>query len=429
MARFIYDISRLSTRVLNAAPNGIDWIDSLLADHFLEQRKADTSTLLFGLRGPRLFAPDDLPNPARVLDEAWGRIPSHGPVDVPDELVSALVRPPGAGAPTARVQLAPTGRTMRVAGALARYGLARGDDPRRAAPQGAVYVNAAHYPLEFDRHVAWFDDRPDVRPVFFVHDLLPLREPKWFWSREPERHARRLALLARRGAGAIVTSREAATDLAAYMRKLGRSDLPILQAHPPVAPLFGAPTRIDPRLEDCAYFLVCGTIEPRKNHAALVDVWRRLFAARGSATPKLLIVGKRGWNCAGIVAAIEDPALGGSVVEANGVSTAAYRALLGGARALLAPSLAEGYGLPLAEALAAGTPAVASDIAPFREIGGDRPLYIDPGNREGWLAAVEALSSRGHSTLPSTAYGASDHQPVDGSAYAEAVDRFLAQFG
>ncbi|MBL8525313.1 MAG: glycosyltransferase, partial [Betaproteobacteria bacterium] len=63
-------------------------------------------------------------------------------------------------------------------------------------------------------------------------------------------------------------------------------------------------------------------------------------------------------------------------------------ALLKGARALLFPSLAEGFGLPLAEALAAGVPAIVSDIAVFREHGGDVPEYVDPLDGPGWKSAI-----------------------------------------
>ncbi|MCC0002327.1 MAG: glycosyltransferase [Methylobacteriaceae bacterium] len=137
--------------------------------------------------------------------------------------------------------------------------------------------------------------------------------------------------------------------------------------------------------------MTCGTIEPRKNHALLVDVWRRFVAEQGPSAPKLVVVGKRGWNFTQIVEALADPALGGAVIEVAGLSNGGWRALLAGAAALLAPSFAEGYGLPLAEALTAGAPALCSNIAPFQEIGGEAAIYLDPrlpgsGLRESWIS-------------------------------------------
>lgn len=386
--QIVYDLSRLATRVLNPTPNGIDWLDRVYADHFLTG-DGGAWPLLFGPFGPRLFAPGLLRNPVETLERQW-----DGTVVIPDALVEALRAPIRSGQAAPRLSLAPPGRAQRIAGALREYALKRGVDPRSAAPRGAVYINVTHYPLESARHVAWLDARADVKPVFYIHDLLPILTPETFWRGEPERHARRLALLARRGAGAIVSSAATAEDLIAHMRSLGRPDLPIHTAPPPVAPLFRAPCPPDPRLSGVSYFVVCGTIEPRKNHALLAKVWRRLVADAGAATPKLVVVGKRGWRCEVIVAALSDPALGGAIVQVEGLPNGGWRALLAGARALLAPSLGEGYGLPLAEALASGTPAICSDIPPFREIAGTTVPYLDPRRPEEWLSRIAAFPER-----------------------------------
>ena len=419
MTSVVYDLSRLSTRVLNATPNGIDWIDRLLADHFLG--KSQTWPLLFGPFGPRLFAPGLLPNPTDALARQW-----DAPAAMPEKLVEALLQPIAPGRAAARLDFAQTGRPRRIASALGDYGLKLGADPRNAAPRGAVYLNATHYPLESARHTAWLEARSDVKPVLFIHDLLPVAAPDTFWRGEPERHARRLALLARRGAGAIVTSRAVAAHLADHMRDFGRPDLPILQAHPPVAPIFGTPCPAHPRLAGTAYFVACGTIEPRKNHVLLVEAWRRLVAERGAAAPKLVVVGKRGWRSEEIVAALADPTLGGAVIEVGGLSNGGWRALLAGATALLAPSLAEGFGLPLAEALAAGVAPVCSNIPAFREIGGEAVAYLQPDRPDDWATRIAALAEDGAARAEAVA-AAGRHRPVDREGWFAAIDGFLSQ--
>ncbi len=432
MVDFIYDVSRLSTRTLNATPNGIDWIDSLLADYFLSPSGGGASALLFGFLGPRLFPPGRLANPVRALDQAWGRDAQECAGAIPEWLISALTGDRDAaglriGAPGAIRREAR--RLGRVARSLGTYGFSPGRDPEKSAPSGAVYLNASHFPLEQPRHVRWLEQRRDIRPVMFVHDLLPVLRPDLFWSGEPGRHDRRLAFLARRGAAAIVASSAVESLLDDHMKKSGRRDLPILRAPPPVLPLFRRPCPLDPRLARANFFVVCGTIEPRKNHLLLIEVWRRLAGARGADAPRLLLVGKRGWRCDDIVASIRDPALRGLVIEASGLSTAAYRGVLAHARALLSPSLAEGFGLPVAEALAARIPVIASAIAPHFEQGGQAPVYLDLHRPEDWFLAVEDFARADSSARAEALVRLDACHPVDPAAYCATLRGALASLG
>src|SRR5205823_1812943 len=115
------------------------------------------------------------------------------------------------------------------------------------------------------------------------------------------------------------------------------------------------------------YFVVLSTIEPRKNHELLLRLWQRLAERHGAAAPRLVLVGHRGWENDAVFKLL-DSLRGNSphVVECPDLDDAALAAVLRGARALLSPSFAEGFGLPVVEALALGTPAIASDIAAHR---------------------------------------------------------------
>jgi glycosyltransferase involved in cell wall biosynthesis len=84
------------------------------------------------------------------------------------------------------------------------------------------------------------------------------------------------------------------------------------------------------------------------------------------------------------------------VVFHNGVTDDEYRALLQRATALVSLSHAEGYGLPLVEAMALGTPVIASDIPIFREVGGDVASYVDPASPAEFAAAVRKLRDDAH---------------------------------
>lgn len=87
---------------------------------------------------------------------------------------------------------------------------------------------------------------------------------------------------------------------------------------------------------------------------------------------------------------------GAKVVFHNGVSDEQYKALLNRATALVTLSRAEGYGLPLVEAMALGTPVVASDIPIFREVGADAASYVDPASPAEFAAAVQKLRNDTH---------------------------------
>jgi glycosyltransferase involved in cell wall biosynthesis len=136
-------------------------------------------------------------------------------------------------------------------------------------------------------------------------------------------------------------------------------------------------------------FVMLGTIEGRKNHLLLLQLWTRLVARLGRDTPRLLIIGQRGWECEQVVDLLErSDVLRDSVVEVGRCSDDELVAHLRSARALLFPTLVEGYGLPLIEALAAGTPVIASDIPVFHEVGQGVPDFIDPLDGPAWLRAI-----------------------------------------
>ncbi|MFD2134774.1 glycosyltransferase [Novosphingobium resinovorum] len=89
------------------------------------------------------------------------------------------------------------------------------------------------------------------------------------------------------------------------------------------------------------------------------------------------------------------PALSGHVEELGGCPDMRLSSLLRGARALLMPSFAEGYGMPVAEALSVGTPVICSDLSALREVGGAVPDYLDPLDGPGWKAAILDHTLRG----------------------------------
>jgi glycosyltransferase involved in cell wall biosynthesis len=120
-------------------------------------------------------------------------------------------------------------------------------------------------------------------------------------------------------------------------------------------------------------------------------------------------------------------ALRGAVIEHNALPDADMVRLVKGARALLLPSFAEGFGFPVIEALALGVPALCSDIPALRETGGSVPEYLDPLDGPGWRAAIldyaAAHSPRREAQLARLA----GWRPPDWRDHFATVERFLAE--
>ncbi|MFA9261915.1 MAG: glycosyltransferase family 4 protein [Undibacterium sp.] len=123
-----------------------------------------------------------------------------------------------------------------------------------------------------------------------------------------------------------------------------------------------------------AYLISSGTMQPRKNIPFLIECFKQA-AKRGEFTYPLVLTGNpAGHNVDGELARGQDE----QVRFVGYVSDADLRSLVAGARAYIFPSLYEGFGIPIEEAIAVGVPVLAADIPAFREVGGDRVTYFDP---------------------------------------------------
>jgi len=144
------------------------------------------------------------------------------------------------------------------------------------------------------------------------------------------------------------------------------------------------------------YGLYVGTLEPRKNLPLLLAAWERLHR-RSAKTPPLVLCGRWGWHAGDLTAAVNRGVAGGWLVHLGYVPPAGLAALYRGATLLALPSLYEGFGLPVVEAFAAGTPVVASDLPVLREVAGDAALFAPASDVDAWTAAL--LRVLGDATL------------------------------
>lgn len=250
---------------------------------------------------------------------------------------------------------------------------------------GATYINVSHTDFDLASHARWIK-RQALKPVYLIHDLIPLTHSEHCRPRAVQRHRGRVIGALRHGAGIVVSSRAVADDLAAFTRHQQLNTPPVL-----VAPLAGANLGTDRGIatRNDGYFLCVGTIESRKNHVLLLKVWQRLRDRLGEKTPRLLIVGQWGRGAEAVSDMLDrDPRLADHVSFIERCTDDELANLMAGACAMLLPSLAEGYGLPMAEALSVGLPVIASDLPCFREVGQGIPCLIDPHDVEVWAERI-----------------------------------------
>jgi glycosyltransferase involved in cell wall biosynthesis len=146
------------------------------------------------------------------------------------------------------------------------------------------------------------------------------------------------------------------------------------------------------------YLLYVGTLHPRKNLVRLVQAFASLLSSLSSTaldladSLQLVLAGQKGWLYEEIFAQVRKLGLAERVVLTGYVPDADLASLLSGALAFVYPSLYEGFGLPVLEAMTCGIPVVCSDVSSLPEVAGDAALYVDPLDAGGMTEALYQIS-------------------------------------
>lgn len=138
------------------------------------------------------------------------------------------------------------------------------------------------------------------------------------------------------------------------------------------------------------YILFVGTLQPTKNLARLIDAYA-LARRRAGIVPALVIVGQKGWDFADLFARVSGLGLDNQVIFTGYVPDDDLPALYSGADVFVLPSLYEGFGLPVLEAMACGTPVITSTVTSLPEITGDAALLVDPLDTDALARALERV--------------------------------------
>lgn len=221
-----------------------------------------------------------------------------------------------------------------------------------------------------------------ARVVLTVHDLAFAREPAWFGCEQAAVLLERTRAAARRAAAVVAPTTATARDVERWLEPRRIEVIPFGADHE-VAPHDAGARHAD----EPPHAICIGTIEPRKNHARLLQAWRLLPEPR----PRLVVVGRRGWECAETVAALQAASREGWLTWHEHADDAVVARLLERAALCVYPSLWEGFGFPPLEAMRAGVPVVCGDCEPLRENCADAALGCDARDPAAVAVAVQRV--------------------------------------
>jgi glycosyltransferase involved in cell wall biosynthesis len=244
-----------------------------------------------------------------------------------------------------------------------------------------------------------------------VHDLVPLHHPEWTHGRTVRMHTAKYRHAVQRADPIVCISEYTARDV---QQTLGVEAERTHVAYPAPADVF----RADGETAQLGrpYVLTVATLEPRKNLETLLDAHESL-----AGDVALAIVGAAGW---GPQPRLDRP----GVIRLGYVDDEELARLYRGAAAFAYPSRFEGFGIPLLEAMASGTPVVASSHASLDESAGEAALRADPDSPEAWATALhEAFARRASLVRRGREHAARFTTPALGAAVVRAYEHALAK--
>ena len=362
------DLTRSLSRIGREVGTGIDRVELAYLDFVLSLNRPDSRFLVRTTRGFLLLGSDGAETLRSLVQgeahfgraDRWSRWTGRG--HRPRHRAEAAIRP-----------LALERASIWGLGGM----LARNASP------GTQYISVGHANLS--GRVLTALGQAGATITVMIHDLIPLTHSATVVSDLPDRFANRIETVRRSADLILANSEDTRKSLIAHWR--GADRLPNIA----VAPLGLAevPEMDTPR--DPLSFVMVGSIEPRKNHALMLDVWEMLAKdLTPERMPRLSIIGPRGWQDRPFFQRLDNhPLRGTSIFELGALPEDELHQQIAGASALLFPSVAEGYGFPPLEALAHGTLPIVSDLPVLRETLGASAVYLPPMDAYSWVETIK----------------------------------------
>ena len=238
--------------------------------------------------------------------------------------------------------------------------------------------------------------RDEVKIVTCCYDLIPVIYPQYCVGEVASQFSSYFLDVAEGSDLVLCISRQSERDLKSLLDKTGgrdvRTHVIALGNNIPEAAESGTSEEIENIISE-PYILFVSSIERRKNHEVLYRAYHLLCKeGRYNELPKLVFVGMTGWGVDDLLKDIElDPLTRGLIIQLNRVSDAELLTLYKEALFCVYPSLYEGWGLPVGEALSLGKVVVCSNKGSLPEVGGDLVLYADPWKPNQWAEIILKL--------------------------------------
>lgn len=232
--------------------------------------------------------------------------------------------------------------------------------------------------------------------VSTVHDLSPMLFPEFHTQRNAVRFKNQMYYLQEHANAIIAVSEHTKHDL---INVLEVSDERIHVVHNAADPRF-RPIHDSNKIKliahkygipETGYILHVGTLEPRKNLARLIEAYAALLDHLGERAPLLVLVGGKGWFYEEVFQRVAQLRLESRVVFTDFVPDEDLPFLFNGALVFVYPSLYEGFGIPVLEAMACGVPVITSNVSALPEVTGDAGILVDPTDTGALTTAMATL--------------------------------------
>jgi glycosyltransferase involved in cell wall biosynthesis len=263
-----------------------------------------------------------------------------------------------------------------------------------------------------------------IKTIHIIHDLIPIEFPEYTFNDQNLKHFGRLAAVNELGGVIIAISDHVKSKIESALDGIKNKNLSIIVNRSGVADKFiKAKNQISSKRKN--QFVYVSTIEPRKNHALLLNLWRRMLDESDDyeSLPKLLIIGRRGWGSQNIFDALDkNMGVKYNIVEKNNATDEEIIKDILESKAMLFPSFDEGWGLPIVESLALGTPVICSDIPVHRECSQGVGIFIDHLDGLEWLRTIKNVST------DALQIPVSDYDPITWNKAQENFQRIIKNY-